>query len=197
MKKITYVLALPLAVFCALAFGNRTVRPVIAGDIVTAEAHRELSTLLTDTVPLLPERTVIQKVRHANGSPSDPERESFNITGGELKYSAADSIRFSKDGKVINLYGKAVLEFTKELTLIKVSAANIQIDQNRLVVSAMGELRNVVTGEYQGKAKISFEQMAGKSGLREKSKAEDQEMEADSITFSLHSLKGKAMGIKP
>lgn len=198
MKKINYVLVLPLAALTVLAFGNKTVKtPAVLGKDVLGGSLAS-SALPADTVPeirLYPRKQVKER---ADLLPVYPENGSVSAIGGDLKYSA-DSIRFSKDGQLIYLYGKAVLEFMKGLTLVKMEAANIRIDRNKLVVSGKGEHLDAGAGKYKGKAKMSFLQMPDDKSTREdasaeKQKADEQLMEADSITFSLRSLKGKAVG---
>lgn len=201
MRKLTYVSVLPLVVLCCIAFGRKAETPVVIKKVVPEEVKRRHGSLFADTPDNLPKSggaRRIQKEALHRGTAAIDSTTTNGIDG--LKFYASDSVRLSKDGKIISLYGHAVVEYLQGLTAVKLIAATIQIDRDRLIVSAKGERQDAADRAYKGKAKMFlFRTGEDKPRFEDISdaqlKAGDQQMEADTITLNLQSLKGKAVGM--
>lgn len=171
MKKLIYLLTLPLVLISCIVFANKssinspiqmvkTVKPNLRNEdtVTTATTSRIANNKNSDYD--LKKKEHIKPALSAVSLSTDSLTKTDTIASeilNKLAYSASDSIRINKDNTLIYLFGDANLQFTDtDKALCKLAGAYIVINRKTQNITAIGSTFNPILKEYKGFAQLSM-----------------------------------------
>lgn len=213
MKKLIYLLIIPITLLSCFAFSAKKNKQAEEQKFsmpqvkLNAPASGQIApsnvivpgTVEKDSVPGV-KRTDTPKQVIKTGGMEGEDRD----TALTIRYTAADSIKFNRDGKVINLYGQANIHIAKGTSSISITGEKAVINRNTMTVSAQGDAYDPERKITTGKATLTLQPGEGYfNGVRTGGKGSPhgtadvdgaRTLKADTIYLNIKTLKGKGYG---